>query len=68
MIHHTCNTCGDPIEHGTDLVNGELEIRFPATENQQEFLLRLQAVGCNSLQPTYRDMCRECLLKQLAEG
>ena len=65
MIIHKCDRCGKELCHGRDLINGELDIEFPQIGERSAFTLRLQAISCGSLQPTGRDLCRECLIKEL---
>ena len=65
MVKHFCTKCNKEVKSGIDLVDGELRVTFPPTEDRSEFTVLIQSRSKTMLQPTARDVCRQCLIDLL---
>jgi len=68
MGKHFCDKCQEELIQGNnDLIKGELRIKFPASGGRSEFLLLVQSMSINQMQPTERDLCNKCLIEALSK-
>lgn len=70
MVKHFCDVCGEPalspVLKGIQFVGGN---QLPALEMEYKGVrLRISASKTDVDQPEASDLCRECLLKAVAEG
>jgi len=68
MVNRTCDLCGKEIKSDHDLYDGELRVKAPEHNGRSEFIILIQCMSAFRMQPTSRDICRQCLIGILNDG